>query len=187
MSAPKVGRVRAKGRHIDWTALRARFVASDGTLREFGEAEGVSWSALSERSSKEGWVAAREAHRTKVAASALAARAKDQSATEAEIDGLAHAAALKLARKLVDMIDGVEEPTQAKDVAKALADTHRLARITAHLPAEPVPTVAKQELTIVVRGVDENDQPTEDDLGEADRRPVGLPTEPVTGEAAPGA
>jgi G:T/U-mismatch repair DNA glycosylase len=149
-------------RGLDWPALRARFVAGDETLEAFAKREGIASSTVRERAKREGWQAQRKAAGEKVAAGTVAAVVKQRIRSETYIDGQAHRAAVRFGGSVRGMLVGPNgEPVQVslddapkvKAAVEALEKLHRLARITAHLPAEPAAAAVNDgpEGEIVVR------------------------------------
>lgn len=157
------GRKRAGSRKAaprDWAGVKARFVAADMTTREFAAAEGIPYSTIAKRAAADGWDAARAKAREKAAAGVVDKAVRHRIRSESEIDGQAHRAASRFARHVGRMLTGVERLTlddaqKVKAAVEALEKAHRLARVTAHLPAEPTATIAEQRVEVIVRGVDE--------------------------------
>lgn len=143
---------RAQTRH-DWAALRSEFVSGpDEALDAFAMRHGIRADMLRQKAGREKWIAQREAFREDVAAKALAARAKNRVASESEIDGRAHGAALKIIDSALAMLDGCDEPVKLKALADTIDKSWRLSRVTARLSEVPVPApVAPQEVTLILR------------------------------------
>jgi hypothetical protein len=140
----------------DWDAIRRRYVTGAESTREVAAATGVSYSTVAKRSASEHWDAERNAWRAKAHERATAAAIERRVRSEAEIDGDAHEGALAVVRKALDLLDAQDDPAKIKAVVEALEKAHRLARITARLPAEPVTSVAQQEVSVLVRYRDED-------------------------------
>lgn len=145
----RTGRQRATSdqpatRH-DWQALKARFVAGDLSLRAFAAAEDMDETTVAKRASRDGWTAAREASRSKVAAGVVKAHEKRRIRDESELDGEAHEAAGKMMAKACEMLDVCETPQELKATVEAMKEAYRLARITARFTADPTPAVAEDE------------------------------------------
>lgn len=127
----------------DWTGVKARFVASDLSTREFAVAEGIPYSTIAKRAAAYGWDAAREQKRTRVAVGVVDKAVKHRIRSEAVIDGTAHRAAYRLSRTVdrllrdADKALTIDDLPKLKTAAETLEKVHRLARLTAHLPAEP--------------------------------------------------
>ncbi len=171
-------------RHLDWHALRSQFVASDEALEPFAARVGIAYSTARVRAKREGWQALREAARTKVAAGTVARVVRQRIRSESEIDGQAHRAAGKFARHVGRMLDGVEKLTldnapKVKAAAEALALLHRLARVTAHLPAEPVATPEAGALdgALVIKRRSPDGIEVEIHVGASGHRPDGPPSD----------
>lgn len=139
----------------DIVEAKRRYVTGNESLLQIAAATGWSLDALKKRSASEGWDAERTAWRAKTHERATAAAIERRVRSEAEIDGDAHEGALAVVRKALELLDAQDDPAKIKAVVEALEKAHRLARITARLPAEPV-SVAQQEISVLVRYRDED-------------------------------
>jgi hypothetical protein len=177
-------KVTRRGRSHDAVALRTQFLAGNLSTRAFAAHTGVPYPTLRKIAERDKWDAARKAYRAQIAAKSLEANIERRIELEAEIDGLAHEAALKLSRKLHALVDTVKGAASARDVAKALTDLHRLARITAHLSPEPVASPeAPADGELVMRRKGPNGEIVEETVASSseadthDRGPHGLPAD----------
>ena len=94
-----------KGRQgYDWGKLKTEYVTSDISLKKLAEKHGIRYPTVCERSSKEGWVAARKAHIQKTCAKACA-KIADKQANEL-------AKELRAVNKLWSVITGALEDEQ---------------------------------------------------------------------------
>jgi hypothetical protein len=173
----------------DWHALRAEWVAGSDTLADFARVKGLPVVSVRRRAAAEGWTAQREASKAKVAAGVVEGAVRHRIRTESQIDGQAHRAASRFARHVGRMLAGVERLTlddaaKVKAAVEALEKAHRLARVTAHLPAEPRPDGGDAtRVEVVIRGVDEHGELYE--VAGDGARPVGLPADGDAGEVPP--
>jgi hypothetical protein len=175
----------------DWLALRAKFAAGVLTTRDFAKAEGIPYPTIARQAAANGWDDARKAFRTKAAAKVESKALKHRIATEEVIDGTAHRAALRFARAARNALQAAEKVTlddapKLKALVETLEKAHRLARVTAHLPAEPVPAAAAPKaMTVIIRGLDEHGETVDEHAGshgEAGGGPAELPADAVAGE-----
>ena len=65
-------------RDVDWESIKAAYIVGDDSLKDIARRFNLSHSLVCKQSKKDGWVAAREAYRTRIAKAALdAAEEKD--------------------------------------------------------------------------------------------------------------
>lgn len=151
MSGPETGRdgrkqpgsAREAGR--DWTAVRARFVAANITTREFAAAEGIPYSTIAKRAAADGWDAAREAAREKVASGVVRKAVANRIRSESELDGEAHTAAGEAMAKAREMLGECASPQELKAAVEAMEKAYRLARMSGRFTPEPTPGAGGDE------------------------------------------
>jgi hypothetical protein len=142
----------------DRELLRTRFATSTLTVAAFATAEDVPYSTAVRYSSADDWDGARRKYQMDRAAESRKASLERSVKVETELDEKAHHAAVKLTEVAAGILKTVSDTHEASLAAKGpgiltlhdaprlkllvetLEKAHRLARITAHLPAEPLPT-----------------------------------------------
>ena len=188
------GNAKPARRQHDWIALRTEWAAGDLSLRAFAAAHDMDPTLIAKRASRDGWVAAREALRGKVAAGAERKVVAHRIRAESEIDGQAHRAAGRFARTVGALLKrattgearvSLDDAPKLKALVETLEKAHRLARVTAHLAPEPVAQVVQSRQVVIVRGVDADGLEYVERLSDADSGPAGLPADEDTGGVHP--